>query len=122
MNLSDLLQNIDSSVSWNRRIPNALKKLSNDTHKHKLSLLRGNKVKHFKDGRNFIVQEEYVEEALNILAESCDDEMLKLKLSLKATEVANNLLTRKLNDSISSRDEAFNAVNFTKWQEYNEEI
>lgn len=120
INLTDLLLGINPNITWNRRIPNALKSLAK--WEHKLSQLSGEKVSHFKKGKDFMVDKRKVPFVLESIANHEKDEVLSLKLRLKSQQIENENLLDQIAMDTQKRNEVESAVQLKGWDDYNREV
>ena len=114
INLTQLLLELNNSISWNRKLPHVL---NGDFMGRRLYALN-NKI-YEKIDSDFYVKEKYVYDCLNALADK-EDETLSLQLKLRAEEFKNWILSKKIDVNESRKRELYDFVNFSNFEEYYE--
>ena len=114
INLTQLLLELDNSISWNRKLPHVL---NGDFIGRRLYAL-DNKI-YEKIGSDFYVKEKYLYDCLYILSTKEDNE-LSLRLKLRANEFENRILSKKIDSNKSRKKELYDFVNFSNFEEYYE--
>lgn len=115
-NITQLLLTIDDSIAWNRKLPSVLKSFEERSDEHKLASLTGGKWE--KINNDFFVKKTLTASVLFALSKTIKDELLSLKVQLKAENFNSQILEHKNRERAKKENQIYEAVNVGKWESY----
>ncbi len=115
-NITQLLLTIDNNTAWNRKLPSILKTFDVQSDEHKLASLSGGTWE--KINNDFFIKKTLTASVLFQLSKTIKDEILSLKVQLKAENFNSQILEYKNKERLKKENQICEAVNLGKWAKY----